>query len=419
MLRLSSAGNTPANIAGMMAKYFATSLAIENVVSEPRVMSSCLPISTISISFVGFESRSTMFPASLAACVPVFMATPTSAWASAGASFVPSPGHRDEPAARLLALDQRHLVLGRRLGEEVVDARLLRDRLRGERVVARDHDGADAHRPQLGRSARCMPSLTMSLRWMTPSAVAPFSATTSGVPPQEAIAVDDRRRAPTGTAPPCSSTQRRTASAAPLRMLAAVEVDAAHARLRGERDELGARQLAARASPYRSLASTTIERPSGVSSARLESWAASASSSLVDARRREELGRLPVAERDRAGLVEQQRGAVAGRLDRAAAHGEHVALHEAVHAGDADGREQRADRRRDQADEEGDEHDHRLLGAPSRSANGCSVTVASRKMIVRPASRMLSAISFGVFWRLGALDERDHPVEERLARLRR
>jgi hypothetical protein len=45
----------------------------------------------MSMSLVGLESRSTMFPASLAACVPVFIATPTSAWASAGASFVPSP----------------------------------------------------------------------------------------------------------------------------------------------------------------------------------------------------------------------------------------------------------------------------------------------------------------------------------------
>ena len=36
-------------------------------------------------------------------------------------------------------------------------------------------------------------------------------------------------------------------------------------------------------------------------------------------------------------------------------------------------------------------------------------------MIVSPASRMLSAISFGVFWRVGALDEGDHPVDERLA----
>ena len=41
------------NIAGMMAKYLATSLAMENVVSAPRVISSCLPIATTSISLVG------------------------------------------------------------------------------------------------------------------------------------------------------------------------------------------------------------------------------------------------------------------------------------------------------------------------------------------------------------------------------
>jgi hypothetical protein len=75
----------------MMAKYLATSLAVENVVSAPRVMRSCLPTSTMWRSFVGLESRSTMFPASLAAWVPVFMATATSACASAGASLVPSP----------------------------------------------------------------------------------------------------------------------------------------------------------------------------------------------------------------------------------------------------------------------------------------------------------------------------------------
>ena len=104
MFSVLSAGNTPSNMAGMMAKYLATSLAMENVVSEPRVMSSCLPISTISMSFVGFESRSTMFPASLAAWVPVFMATPTSAWARAGASLVPSPvmATRNPPACSFL-----------------------------------------------------------------------------------------------------------------------------------------------------------------------------------------------------------------------------------------------------------------------------------------------------------------------------
>ena len=44
--------------------------------------------------------------------------------------------------------------------------------------------------------------------------------------------------------PPCSSTQRRTESAAPLRTDRSVEVDAAHAGLRGERHELGAVELA-------------------------------------------------------------------------------------------------------------------------------------------------------------------------------
>src|SRR6187402_210015 len=86
-----SAGYVVANAAGMIAKYLAISLAMEKVVSEPRVISICFPIATISISLVGLESRSTMLPASFAACVPLFIATATSAWASAGASLVPSP----------------------------------------------------------------------------------------------------------------------------------------------------------------------------------------------------------------------------------------------------------------------------------------------------------------------------------------
>jgi hypothetical protein len=78
-------------MAGRMAKYLATSLAIEKVVIAPRVISSCLPMAMTSISLVGSESRSTMLAASLQAEVPLFMASPTSAWATAGASLVPSP----------------------------------------------------------------------------------------------------------------------------------------------------------------------------------------------------------------------------------------------------------------------------------------------------------------------------------------
>ena len=75
---------------------------------------------------------------------------------------------------------------------------------------------------------------------------------------------------------------------------------------------------------------------------------------------RQEVASLAVAERDRPGLVEQERGHVTGCFDGPPRHREDVALDESVHAGDADRREQRADRRRDEAHEQGDQHDDRL-----------------------------------------------------------
>ena len=149
-----------------------------------------------------------------------------------------------------------------------------------------------------------------------------------------------------------------------------------------------------------------MDRPSGVSSASEASCAASASSSIVDARRGNELGRHAVAERDRAGLVEQQHVHVAGGLDGAAARGQHVAAHQAVHAGDADGAQQAADGRRNQADEQRQQHGQRrqhhagltggILVVP---AYGGRVTTTRMNSAVRLTSRMFSAISFGVFWR--------------------
>ena len=206
----------------MIAKYFATSFAIENVVSEPRVMSSCFPISTTSMSFVGFESRSIMLPASFAACVPVFIATPTSACASAGRVVRAVARHRDEPAAGLLALDQRHLVFRLRLGEEVVDAGFLRDRRRGERVVARDHHRANAHRAQpveaLADAALHDVLEVDDAEHARAVAIrrSAFSATTSGVPPSIATRSIVVSRSG-GIVPPCSRTQRSTASPAPFR----------------------------------------------------------------------------------------------------------------------------------------------------------------------------------------------------------
>ena len=97
---------------------------------------------------------------------------------------------------------------------------------------------------------------------------------------------------------------------------------------------------------------------------------------------REERGRLAVAERDRAGLVEQQHVDVAGRFDRAAGHRDHVRLDHAVHAGDADRREQAADRGRDQADEQRDEHgdrDRRALAGRVRRCRSRTAAASTRR----------------------------------------
>ena len=58
-------------------------------------------------------------------------------------------GHGDELAVRLFFLDQRHLVLGRRLREEVVDTCFRRDCRGGQRIVSGDHDRPDPHCAQV------------------------------------------------------------------------------------------------------------------------------------------------------------------------------------------------------------------------------------------------------------------------------
>ena len=76
-----------------------------------------------------------------------------------------------------------------------------------------------------------------------------------------------------------------------------------------------------------------------------------------------ELGRLAIAKRDGSGFVEQQNVDVAGSFDCAARHRDDVALNHAVHACDADGGEQAADRRGNQAHEQRDENENGLRRA--------------------------------------------------------
>ena len=136
---------------------------------------------------------------------------------------------------------------------------------------------------------------------------------------------------------------------------------------------------------------------------------------LLHAGRRDELGRLAVAQGDRAGLVEQQHVDIARRLDGTARHGEHVALHQAVHAGDADRRQQGADRRRDEGDQEGDQHGLRDVGVRvegERPQGGDGDQEGDRQ----PGEQDVERDFVGGLAPLGALDQGDHALEERLAR---
>ena len=201
-------------MAGRIAKYLATSLAIENVVSEPRVIRSCLPTSTISISLVGLESRSTMLPASLAADVPVFIATPTSAWASAGASLVPSPviaTIRPFPCSSRIRVILASGVASARKSSTPASCAITAAVTRLSPVIITVR--MPIRRSSSNRSR--IPPLTMSLRWITPSTKLSW-ATTSGVPPARAMR-STSASSRSGTRPPCWVTNALIASAAPLR----------------------------------------------------------------------------------------------------------------------------------------------------------------------------------------------------------
>ncbi len=128
----------------------------------------------------------------------------------------------------------------------------------------------------------------------------------------------------------------------------------------------------------------------------------------------EQLGRLAGAEGDGAGLVQQQCAHVAGGLDRATTHCQHVALHQPIHPGDPDGRQQAADRRRDETHEQRDQHDDGLLrvGVHRERLEGDDRQQEDHR---EPCEQDVQRDLVRRLLSIGALDEQDHAVEERLA----
>jgi len=164
-----------------MAKYLAMSFADRKRGQSAASNQELLADFNDFDQFRRLESRSTMFPASFAACVPVFMATPTSACASAGASLVPSPVNGHQLPLCLLPLDERHLVFG------LASAR--KSSTPAWRAIAAAVRGLSPViiMVRMPHGAKMVETLLHAALDDICSAIAPstrpFSATSSGVPP--------------------------------------------------------------------------------------------------------------------------------------------------------------------------------------------------------------------------------------------
>ena len=262
------------------------------------------------------------------------MATPTSAWASAGRVVGAVAAHGDQTALGLFGPDQAQLVLGRRLGEEVVDPGLRGDGGGGHRVVAGDHHGAQAHAAQVGE-----PLLHARLDHVLEVDDADQHAVLGHRQRRAARAGDPVHGLALNSAGICASVRSSdfsTASTAPLRqdLPSASRPDCRVVAVKGmavapagastatpcvaaqfdDRAALG-RLVGQRGHDRRRAAPASGRTPGGG----------------------DDLGRHAVAEGDGAGLVEQQGVDVAGRLDRAARGRQDIDLQQPVHAGDADG----------------------------------------------------------------------------------
>ena len=124
-----------------------------------------------------------------------------------------------------------------------------------------------------------MPSFTMSFSSITPRISGP-SATTRGVDPARARP-STTPRSSEGALPPSADAQAVTESAAPLRIWRP-STSRPDIRVVAENGTKVCSPVSSRSRRANcSLASTTMERPSGVSSASEASWAASASSCSV------------------------------------------------------------------------------------------------------------------------------------------
>ncbi len=128
----------------------------------------------------------------------------------------------------------------------------------------------------------------------------------------------------------------------------------------------------------------------------------------------EELRCLAIAEGDGSCLVEEKRVHVARGFDCAARHGEHVVLHQAVHAGDAYCGEQAADGCGNQTNQQRDEDEDglwrvRIDREGLQRRDGQKEDDGESRKQDAQGNFVRGLLAFGT------LDQRDHSIEEGLS----
>ena len=259
-----------------------------------------------------------------------------------------------------------------------------------------------------------MPSLTTSLSSITPSTWV-SRATASGVDPWRAIRSSSASSCG-GAWPPVLGDPAHHRVARALAQARAVDVDAAHARLRGEGDEARVQRRRGRARGCRTA--WRARRSSGPRASRRRATRTARPRPARPPARRAS-GRSAAAWRLPSVIVPVLSSSSTSTSPEASTarpgQREHVAAHEPVHAGDPDRAQQRADRGRDERHEQRDQHrdgDVRAGVLAERAQRHDDDEEHDRQAGEQDRQRDLVR-------RLaprGALDERDHAVEERLAR---
>ncbi len=207
--------------------------------------------------------------------------------------------------------------------------------------------------------------------------------------------------------------------------LVAIQVDAAHPRLRAERNEPRPQPSDVDlAQPELRLRQDDDAPPFGGFVGERGELRRLGDTLGVDPVDGEKRHGLAVPQGDRSRLVQHEDVHVPRRLHGLARHRHHVRLQQAVHSGDADGREKASDRGRDETDQERSEDGYRDRRAPA-GARRC----VDREGQESPAGdqeddrhRREEDCEGDLVRGLPParpLDHRDHPVEERFARIRR